>query len=103
VQRGEGDPFANTPFAETRLVSKSKTEAGMRQWILEWDHAKGVVASHADVVDRPGETASSVAARASRVARGVRAAAGLHRSERDGSEPVRAASREERRATRRTG
>ncbi|MDY7108583.1 MAG: hypothetical protein SYC29_08085 [Planctomycetota bacterium] len=37
------------------------TEAGMRHWLLEWNHVQGVVAVPADVVDRSDETPSSAA------------------------------------------
>ncbi len=33
---------------------------GKHRWILEWDHAQGAIAPSADVVDRPGETTTSV-------------------------------------------
>ena len=36
----------------------AEPETGMRRWVLEWDHAQGVVASSADVVDRSGATTS---------------------------------------------
>jgi hypothetical protein len=36
-------------------------KAGMRHWLLEWNHVQGVVAVPADVVDRSGETPSCAA------------------------------------------
>ena len=38
------------------------TEAGMRHWLLEWNHVQGVVAVPADVVDRSREAPPALAA-----------------------------------------
>jgi protein ImuA len=46
--------------AAARGSGRERNEAGMRRWMLEWDHAQGVVAASADVVGGPGASASSV-------------------------------------------
>jgi len=45
-----------------RSCTRPGTEAGMRHWLLEWNHVQGVVAVPADVVDRPREAPPALAA-----------------------------------------
>jgi hypothetical protein len=58
--RGADDRAANVAAHAPGERTRRANQAGKLRWILEWDHAQGVVASPADVVDRSGASSPTV-------------------------------------------